>query len=126
MWVNHNENPIARRTIDCTVRAIATAMQQDWDTTFVGLTEKAFDLKDMPTANHVWGAYLKSKGWHREIIPNECPDCYTVEEFCQDHPQGPYILAIDGHVVCAVDGDYLDTWDSGEEIPMYYWKKESN
>lgn len=52
MWVQHNENPIARRTIDCTVRAIATAMQQDWDKTFVGLTEKAFELKDMPTANH--------------------------------------------------------------------------
>ena len=50
----------------------------------------------------------------------------TVEEFCRDHPQGTYILAIDGHVVCAVDGDYLDTWDSGEEVPMYYWEKESN
>ena len=21
-------------------------------------------------------------------------------------------------------GDYFDTWDSGQEVPIYYWKKE--
>lgn len=125
MWVEHNENPIARRTIDCVVRAIATAMQKDWDSIFVGLTEKSFDLKDMPTANHVWGAYLRANGWKREVIPNECPDCYTVNDFCREHPQDIYILALDGHVVCVMEGDFYDTWDSGEEIPLYYWRKEN-
>lgn len=123
MWVEHNENPMARRTIDCTIRAIATAMQQDWDTTFVGLIEKAYDKKDMPSANHVWGAYLRANGWRREIVPNECPDCYTVQDFCAEHPEGVFILALDGHVVCVINGNYLDTWDSGEEIPLYYWKR---
>lgn len=123
MWVECNVNPIARRTIDCTVRAIASALGQDWDTTFVGITEKAFDLKDMPTANHVWGAYLRSKGWKRQVIPNDCPDCYTVADFCNDHKAGIYILALNRHVVCVIDGDYFDTWDSGEEIPLYYWEK---
>ena len=23
-----------------------------------------------------------------------------------------------------VDGNYLDTWDSGDETPLYYFKKE--
>lgn len=123
MWVEHNENPMARRTVDCTIRAIATAMQQDWDTTFVGLIEKAYDKKDMPSANHVWGAYLRANGWRREIVPNECPECYTVQDFCADHPEGVFILALDGHVVCVINGNYLDTWDSGEEIPLYYWKR---
>lgn len=124
MWVELNENPVSRRTIDCTVRAISTAMGQDWDTTFVGISVWAFDKKDMPTANHVWGSYLHSKGWSRHIIPNECPDCYTVADFCRDNPRGTFILAVEGHVVCVIDGNYIDTWDSGEEVPLYYWKKD--
>lgn len=123
MWVERNENPRARRTIDCTIRAISTAMNQDWDTTYVGISEKAFELKDMPTANHVWGAYLKSRGWKRHVIPNECPDCYTVADFCREHPRGIFILAIDGHAVCVIHGNYVDTWDSGDEVPLYYWEK---
>ena len=124
MWVERNENPIARRTIDCTIRAISTALGQDWDTTFIGTNIKAFELKDMASANHVWGAYLRSKGWKRHIIPNECPDCYTVKDFCADNPHGAFILALDGHVVAVIAGNYHDTFDSGDEIPLYYWKKE--
>lgn len=30
---------------------------------------------------------------------------------------------IDGHVVCVQDGFYWDTWDSGQEIPVYYWER---
>lgn len=125
MWIRKNENPVARRTIDCTTRAISTALEQDWDKTFVGISAKAFDLKDMPSANHVWGAYLKSMGWQRHIIPNECEDCYNVIDFCNEHPHGTYILATHGHVVCVVNGNYIDTWDSGEEVPLYYWQKEN-
>lgn len=123
MWVERNENPVARRTVDCTIRAISTALGQDWEVTFMGTSEKAFELKDMQSANHVWGAYLKSRGWKRHVIPNECPDCYTVKDFCAEHPHGAFILALDGHVVAVMDGNYYDTWDSGDEVPMYYWEK---
>lgn len=123
MWIEHNENPRARRTVDCTVRAISKATGKGWEDTFMGICVRAFRTSDMPSANHVWGAYLREHGWERHIIPNECPDCYTVKDFCREYPHGSYILALDGHVVCVVDGDYYDTWDSGDEIPLYYWKK---
>lgn len=123
MWIEHNENPHARRTIDCTIRAISTALEQDWETSFMGICSKGFSTKDMPSANHVWGAYLRSKGWKRHVILNECPDCYTVRDFCREYPHGTYILALDGHVICVRDGNYYDTWDSGDEIPLYYWQK---
>lgn len=123
MWVEKNENPRARRTIDCTIRAISTALEQDWDTTYVGITAKAFELKDMPTANHVWGAYLRDQGWTRDIIPNDCPECYTVADFCEDNPHGIYILALHEHVVCVIEGNYIDTWDCGDEVPIYYWQR---
>ena len=51
-------------------------------------------------------------------------DVYTVRDFCEDNPLGTFVLAIHEHVVCVVDGDYYDSWDSGGEIPIYYWTKE--
>ena len=123
MFQYYNPNPTNKRVGDCTVRAISKALSQSWETTFVGLALEGFLLSDMPSANHVWGAYLRRHGFERKMLPDECPDCYTVIDFCRDHPQGLYILAIDGHVVCVCDGKYYDTWDSGYEIPIYYWQK---
>ena len=122
-WQSYNPNPKSNRVGDCTVRAISKALEQDWETTYAGLSTYGFGLCDMPNANHVWGAYLKSKGFKRYVIPDDLPSNYTVEDFCRDNPQGTYILAIDGHVVCVVDGEYYDTWDSGGEMPVYYWTK---
>lgn len=124
MFVFYNPNPINNRVGDCTVRAISKALNQSWETTFIGLVLEGYMLCDMPSANHVWGAYLKRNGFVRDVLPNTCRDCYTVADFCKDHPAGTYILAIDGHVVCVCDGKFYDTWDSGNEIPIYYWRKE--
>lgn len=33
--------------------------------------------------------------------------------------------SIDGHAVCVQDGHIFDTWDSGGEIPVYYWEKSN-
>ena len=121
-WKVYNPNPIKNRVGDCTVRAISKALGQDWETTYAGLTAYGFIRGDMPNANHVWGAYLKSKGFKQYVIETE-KDIYTVEDFCNDYPYGIFILAIDGHVVCVEDGYYYDTWDSGAEIPIYYWRK---
>ena len=126
MHVAYNANPEGQRVGDCTVRAISKALGQSWERTYTGLALQGFCLCDMPSANHVWGAYLRENGFQREIIPNSCPDCYTVKDFCRDHPSGTYILAISGHVVAVIDGNYYDTWDSGEETPIYYWKRKDD
>ena len=85
---------------------------------------QGFAMKDMPSSNHVWGTYLHEHGFKRYVIPDTCPDCYTVAQFAEDNPVGTYMLAIGTHVVAVKDGNYMDTWDSGNEIPMFYWKKE--
>ena len=114
----YNPNPCGCRVGDCTVRAICKATGESWEHTYIALCVYGYMRHDKPTANHVWGAYLKDHGLRRQYIE----DC-NVSEFCRDHPEGTYILAIDGHVVCAVDGYFYDSWNSGQEVPMYYWTK---
>lgn len=123
MWIKHNENPRGKAVGDCVVRAIAHASGQTWETTFKGLSICALSMCDMPSANAVWGAYLKTLGFRRRMIPDTYQDNYTVSDFCDDHPYGQFLLALDGHVLSVKDGDYYDTWDSGTETPLYYWER---
>lgn len=124
-FVLYNANPFRNNTIDCVVRAISLASGTDWDTTYMRLAMKGFELKAPMEVNYVWGSYLRSNGYDRYIIPNTCPDCYTVKEFCEDNPKGIYILATEGHVVAVKNGDYYDIGDSGDEVPIYFWTKET-
>ena len=124
MWKQHNENPINKRVGDCVIRAISTALGQDWETTFCQLCVQGMMLFDLPSSNAVWGSFLSAKGYRRTTIPNDC-GCYTVEDFCKDHPKGTYILGTGTHALAVVDGDYCDVWDSGNECPIYYFEKEN-
>lgn len=123
-WKPYNPNPVRNQRVgDCAIRAICKATGQDWETAFAGVMVVACEKSDMPSANSVWGTYLRRNGFRRNIIPNEYPEDYTVEEFAADHQNGVFVLGLDGHVVTVVDGFYWDTWDSGQEIPIYYWER---
>lgn len=122
-FIRFNTNPVNNLVGDCTVRAISVLTDQSWDDTYLGLASEGFVIKDMPSSNEVWGSYLKRNGFKRTVIPDTCPNCYTVKEFCNDYPQGRFLLATGSHVIAIVDGNYYDTWDSGDEIPIYYWER---
>lgn len=120
-WHSYNANPRKRRTGDCTIRAICTALGMDWDDVYVGVAFTGFLAADMPSTNRVWRRFLRRLGYEMRLIDCGGRDCYTVDDFCEDHPDGTYILALEGHVVAVIDGEYWDTWDSGDEEPVYYW-----
>ena len=73
---------------------------------------------------NIRGKYLKDKGFTQETISKDYPDFYSVKEFCKDNPKGMYILALGTHVLTVIDGIYYDTWDSGDEFPIYVWSKK--
>jgi hypothetical protein len=123
MYINYNANPLGKQVGDCVIRAISKVTNQDWETTYSGLSVQGYMMFDMPSANSVWGAYLRKQGFKRHIIPDTCPDCYTVRDFCEEHPNGTYLLALDKHVVAVDSGNYFDTWDSGNESPIYYFER---
>lgn len=123
MYQYKNVNPKGHYVGDCVIRAIAEALEEPWEKVYTELAVQGFIMADMPSSNHVWGAYLSSKGFERDIIPNTCPDCYTVKDFAHDNPKGVFILATGTHVIAVKDGDYIDTWDSGDEVPVYFWRE---
>ena len=123
MWIEYNNNPCGRRVGDCSVRAVSVALGIEWEDAYEELTRSGYWMCDMPSSDSVWGAVLRGAGFYRHAIENTCPDCYTAEMFAEDHPDGTYVLAFGGHVATVVNGDIFDSWDSSQEIPVYYWSK---
>jgi len=120
-YIFYNPNPVGRRVGDCAVRAVAKALDIDWEQAFLLIASAAYRMGDMLSSDTVWGAVLRQHGFYRETVPNTCPDCYTARDFCRDHPRGVYVLAFGGHVACVRDGDLYDSWDSSDLVPIYYW-----
>lgn len=123
-YVYYNPNRKSSSAGDCAIRAVSKALNIDWDKSYALIVVSGFRLGNVPTADSVWGSVLRMRGFTKHTLPNTCPDCYTVKDFCLDHPKGTYVLGTGNHAVTVVDGDYYDLWDSGNEIPIYYWRKE--
>ena len=126
MWKEYNPNPNAIRTGDCAVRALAKALDIDWESAYVRLCMNGYAMGTMPDTKEVLSATLRKNGFYRKAIPNECGDCYTAEDFCSDNPEGVYVLGFDTHVATVVDGDLYDVWDSSNEVPVLVWYEKDN
>ena len=124
MFKQVNPNPRGSYVGDCVIRALSIANNKTWSDTYIDVCLEGFILCDMPSSNRVWGNYLKSLGYKPYVIPMTCNDCYSVKDFCGEHFKGKYVLGTGTHVLTVIDGDYYDSWDSGDEQPVYYWTKE--
>ena len=126
MWSDFNNNPAGRKVGDCAVRAVSVALGVDWETAYTMIAAAGFSMCDMPSSNSVWGAVLRQNGFYRQAIEDTCPDCYTAEDFCNDHPEGVYVLGFGNHVATVRDGTIYDSWDSRYEVPQDYWYRKDD
>lgn len=122
MWIECNPNPLGKQTGDCVVRAIAIATEQSWRRTYRELCDLGEIEAEMPSVNRVWGLYLRGKGAKQFLLPESCPTCVTIRAFCEKYPEGIYVIGTGSHAVAVIDGDYYDSWDSGNEVPSYFWR----
>lgn len=104
MFKYYNPNPTGKQVGDCVIRGISRVTGKSWDDTYIEICLMGYELKDMPSANHVWESYLASNGFVRGMIKDSCPS--------------------GSHVIAVENGDYYDAWGSGNEVPIYYWRKE--
>lgn len=125
-YINSNPNPDGILVDDCVVRAICIAENREWMDVYMDICAQGGTIHDMPSSNYVWGEYLKSRGYSKYLIETECKSCYKLKDFCSDHAEGTYIVGTGYHVVAVIDGDYYDTEDSGNCIPLYYYHKEAS
>ena len=122
MWIRLNANPAHRRVGDCVIRAISTATGKPWVEVYDELHLVGRNVYDMMSSNETWGLYLYRMGFEPFILPQACPKCITVREFTRHFPVGIYIIGTGNHAVAVIDGDYYDTWDSGDTVPAYFFK----
>lgn len=123
-WTMYNPNPSGRNVGDCAVRAVSAALGVDWETAYAMIAKAGYLMNDMMSSNSVFGSVLRQNGFYRHAIPNTCPDCFTIGDFADDHPEGLYVVGTGNHVVTVRDGVVLDSWDSRTEIPQYYWSRK--
>lgn len=122
MWIPTNPNPKNKQVPDCVIRAISIIFGLDWYHVYDDLCEVGRRDCNIPSADSVWGHYLKEHGGKPFILPQSCPSCTTVRAFCDFYPKGRYIIGTGEHAVAIIDGNYYDSWDSGNEIPSFFWE----
>jgi len=122
LWIKCNPNPDHKEVPDCVIRALCIALNKTWLEVFDDLTAIARKEFSVTCADEVWGKYLYQQGFEPFLLPESCPRCLSVKLFCIMYPRGAYIIGTGTHAIAIIDGNYYDSWDSGETIPSFFWR----
>lgn len=122
MWINCNPNPKRKHVPDCVIRALVIALNKSWYDVHDELCALSREECSVTCDDNVWGKYLYRMGFAPFLLPETCPSCITIKRFCIMYPRGIYIIGTGIHAVAVIDGDYYDSWDSGDEIPSFFWR----
>lgn len=118
MYRFYNANAKGRFTNDCVVRAISLAENKTWHETYDELSEIAqrngIILDDVEFVE----PFLDSR-YDRLCYENTC-----LGEFIDKHPSGIYLVTMNGHITCVIDGVLYDTFDCRNKIIKCAWLVE--
>lgn len=125
MYIYYNANPVRKSHGDCVLRALSKVLNLSWEEVAIDLCMMQVRLHDMQNSDYVWGEYLSLNGFVKRHLPYPCPNCITVKDFCVRYPKGEYVVATGNHVVAVIDGNYYDTFDTGDEVLLYFWERRN-
>lgn len=115
-WRKYNPNPQDRNIADCTLRSYCAAFDISWD--------EAFDIASkIAKEDSSMIQYVSNKVITEHFGCNidesykgtKAKDRITVNTFAMTHPYGTYILHVRAHQVTVKNGEYWDSWDSGDK-----------
>lgn len=119
-WACYNPNPKSRNIGDCTLRAYCAAFGIDWDKAFDIASKIAKDNSSMiqymfPKIMEDHFGCEKDPDYNKNGRKAQTKDRITVNEFAMTHPYGTYVLGVRQHAVTVKNGEYWDSWDSGDK-----------
>lgn len=135
-----NKNPKNRRTTDCVVRALATALNQSWEQTYRDLFEIGIKSCRPPEDSWVTDRYLESKGCFKINQPKKRDGTkFTGEEICHLIQENSFISNEDlnlsnydfflnigtHHCSCIIKGKIHDIWNCSYDKVGKMWAVSS-
>lgn len=123
----YNANSKNKLGGDCVVRAIATALNQSWETTVREMTEMGIKKGLVLDDKKLYPKYLESKGFSESGEPRDYDSKkITVKEFIKRYCANldNYVIVANvgsHHIVCIKNMKVHDTWDSSSQTIHKYW-----
>lgn len=117
-WKFLNLQPLGKLEEDCVTRAISLATGQDYKT----IQEQLFLISELFECEKLCVCcykHLLDYVYNLERI--EAVQGMTIEEFLDEFDIGIFIIRVDGHLTCAIDGNIIDTWDCTNKIVDIVW-----
>lgn len=147
-WKKYNPNPEQKNTGDCSIRSYCGAFGLTWDAAYDIASKIAKSMSELPDSSHVCDAIITQhfgmhvmeeevkNEHHEDLVDNEenakkkqkkskkkKVAKMTINEFAMTHPFGTYIVVSPHHQTAVINGEYWDSWDSGEKkISKVYTK----
>ena len=123
-FIKYNANPKGRKTGDCVIRAICTALNETWEDTYKGLLEVALDTGYAVSCTENYEEYLKRKGYIKQKMPRKSNKRkYTIAEFAEElaKPKLTYIVNIANHTTMIRNKNLYDLWNCENKCVLNYW-----
>lgn len=114
MFRYYNANPCGRHVNDCTVRAVSLASNCSWDEAYQRLSYFARVQCIMPDDVKYIDGYL-DKNFESIYVCKKNREI-TVGDFVENSPYGTYLITMNGHITCAIDGVIYDTFDPSDRF----------
>lgn len=125
-----NINPKGWKTGDCVVRALATATNRSWESTYLTLCDIGVKKCRMPNDKQTYEAFLKENGWVKQKMPVWYDafggkNRYTVAALADEFPDKRMVISVAHHLTFVDKGTLIDLWDCSSKSVGNYWIKEN-
>ena len=115
----YNSNPLSLHEEDCVNRAINTALDVDYYKVKkqLILIAELFDCEQLCVC-----CYQRLLDLVYGLKRVENVKGLTIWQFCEMFKSGCYIVRVDGHLTCVMEGIIHDIWNCEEEIIDIVWQ----